>query len=71
MVTTKLKQESKAVYLTQLALFVKLLPEIKDDLIRMKEITNGLRLNASQLSDGESFRSSNASAISKTIPHFP
>lgn len=52
MVTNKLKEESKAVYLTQLATFVKLLPDIKGDLNRMKDITNGLRANASQLSDG-------------------
>lgn len=52
-VSNKLKEESKAVYLTQLAVFVKLLPEIKGDLFRMKEITNGLRSNASQLSDGK------------------
>lgn len=51
-VTTKLKEESKAVYLTQLATFVELLPHIKGDLNRMKDITNGLRANASQLSDG-------------------
>lgn len=51
-VTNKLKEESKAVYLTQLATFVELLPHIKRDLNRMKDITNGLRANASQLSDG-------------------
>lgn len=51
-VTNKLKEESKAVYLTQLATFVALLPHIKADLNRMKDITNGLRANASQLSDG-------------------
>lgn len=39
-------------YLTQLATFVELLPHIKGDLNRMKDITNGLRANASQLSDG-------------------
>lgn len=50
--TDKLKEESKAMYLTQLATFVDLLPEIRGDLIRMKDITNGLRSNASQLSDG-------------------
>lgn len=52
MVITQLKEKSKAVSLTQLATFVENLPQIERDLHRMKEITAGLRVNASQLSDG-------------------
>lgn len=52
MVITQLKEKSKAVSLTQLATFVDTLPQIENDLQRMKEITSGLRVNASQLSDG-------------------
>lgn len=51
-VITQLKEKSKAVSLTQLATFVETLPQIEQDLHRMKEITNGLRVNATQLSDG-------------------
>lgn len=39
--------------MTQLATFVETLPQIEKDLNRMKEITGGLRVNASQLSDGK------------------
>lgn len=53
MVITQLKEKSKAVSLTQLATFVETLPQIEKDLNRMKEITGGLRVNASQLSDGK------------------
>lgn len=52
-VITQLKEKSKAVSLTQLATFVETLPQIEKDLNRMKEITGGLRVNASQLSDGK------------------
>lgn len=55
MVITQLKEKSKAVSLTQLATFVETLPQIEKDLHRMKEITGGLRVNASQLSDGMEF----------------
>ncbi|XP_055325440.1 prominin-like protein isoform X1 [Sitodiplosis mosellana] len=51
-VITQLKEKSKAVSLTQLATFVETLPQIEQDLHRMKEITGQLRVNASQLSDG-------------------
>lgn len=54
-VITQLKEKSKAVSLTQLATFVETLPQIEKDLHRMKEITGGLRVNASQLSDGMEF----------------
>lgn len=50
---TQLKEKSKAVSLTQLATFVETLPQIEKDLNRMKDITGGLRVNASQLSDGK------------------
>ena len=56
MVITQLKEKSKAVSLTQLATFVETLPQIEKDLNRMKEITGGLRVNASQLSDGKQKR---------------
>lgn len=48
----RLEERSQAISLTQLTLFVNALPQMQNDLIRMKEITNGLRVNASQLSDG-------------------
>lgn len=51
-VITQLKEKSKAVSLSQLATFVDTLPQIERDLHRMKEITSSLRVNASQLSDG-------------------
>lgn len=51
-VITELNEKSKAISLTQLAAFVDTLPRIERDLYRMKEITSGLRVNASQLSDG-------------------
>lgn len=51
-VIDRLEEQSKAISLTQLAVFVETLPKMKTDLSRMKEITNGLRVNASQLSDG-------------------
>lgn len=51
-VITQLKEKSKAVSLTQLATFVETLPQIEQDLNRMKVITGNLRVNASQLSDG-------------------
>lgn len=44
--------KSKAVSLIQLGNFVNALPELKNDLTRIKQITVGLRVNASQLSDG-------------------
>lgn len=52
-VIIQLKEKSKAVSLTQLATFVETLPQIEKDLHRMKDITNGLQVNASQLSDGK------------------
>lgn len=48
----RLEERTKAVSVTQLATFVKALPMMKDDLNRMRVITEGLRINASQLSDG-------------------
>lgn len=51
-VVNKLDTESKAVSLTKLTNFVEALPDIVVNLVRMKDITNGLRVNASQLNDG-------------------
>lgn len=47
-----LKEKSKAVSFRHLNEFVDHLPKIEKDLKRMKHITNELRVNASQLSDG-------------------
>lgn len=63
-VIDRLEEKSKAISLTQLVAFGKTLPRMKEDLARMKEITNGLRVNASQLSDGECGRQWNAIRIS-------
>lgn len=52
-VIDQLEEKSKAVSLTQLAAFVVALPAIRRDMIRMQDITNDLRINASQLNDGE------------------
>jgi prominin 1 len=54
-VVDKLEETSKAVSLKKLTTFAQTLPTIKSDLMRMKIITNDLRVNASQLSDGSSF----------------
>lgn len=51
-VINQLEVTSQAVSLTQVANFAESLDETKIDLERMKTITNGLRVNASQLSDG-------------------
>lgn len=51
-VINQLEVKSNAVSLTQVANFADSLVQIKEDLNRMKSITNGLRVNASQLSDG-------------------
>lgn len=51
-VIDRLEEESKAISVTKLSMFVTALPQMKEDLQRMKYITNGLRINASQLSDG-------------------
>lgn len=53
MVINKLESESNAYSLTQVANFADSLGQIKIDLNQMRIITNGLRLNASQLSDGK------------------
>lgn len=52
MVINQLEDESKAHSLTQVADFAESLDQIKRDFNRMQVITNGLRVNASQLSDG-------------------
>lgn len=52
LVITELETKSKAYSLTQVSNFADNLDAIKDDLARMRTITNELRLNASQLSDG-------------------
>ncbi|XP_055382529.1 prominin-like protein isoform X2 [Condylostylus longicornis] len=51
-VINELEETSRAVSLTHLTAFVKTFPEIQSNLERMKTITNELRVNASQLSDG-------------------
>ncbi|KAG4077541.1 hypothetical protein HA402_002968 [Bradysia odoriphaga] len=51
-VIDELEIRSKAHSLTQVANFANSIPQIKIDLNRMRVITNNLRLNASQLSDG-------------------
>ncbi|XP_037044622.1 prominin-like protein isoform X5 [Bradysia coprophila] len=51
-VIDELEIRSKAHSLTQVANFANSIPQIKKDLNRMRDITNNLRLNASQLSDG-------------------
>lgn len=51
-VINKLKEQSKADSLYQLAEFADSLPHVEKDLRRIKAITNGLRNNATQLSDG-------------------
>ncbi len=55
-VINELEVASKAQSLTQVANFADNLGQIQEDLARMRTITNNLRLNASQLSDGN-FRS--------------
>lgn len=52
MVINELEVKSNAVSLTQVANFADSLAQIKTDLNRMNNITSGLRVNASQLSDG-------------------
>lgn len=52
-VIDEFEETSNAISLIQLANFVDSLPLIRNNLNRMKEITNGLRVNASQLSDGK------------------
>ncbi|GAB0098286.1 prominin-like protein [Sergentomyia squamirostris] len=48
----RLDEASNAISLTQLNDFVQTLPQVKKNLERLKELTNTLRTNASQLSDG-------------------
>lgn len=52
-VVKQLEDTSKAVKLKQLNTFVEKLPQIQNDLERMKILTSVMRTNASQLNDGE------------------
>ncbi|XP_059619973.1 prominin-like protein isoform X4 [Phlebotomus argentipes] len=52
MTMTRLDEASNATSLTQLNNFVQTLPQVKRNLERLKELTNDLRANASQLNDG-------------------
>lgn len=48
-----LKNESKAISLTELADFLLTLPKIEATLSNMQQTTSALRTNATQLSDGK------------------
>lgn len=52
-VIKQLEDTSKAVKLKQLNTFVEKLPQITDDLKKMKDLTGNMRANASQLEDGK------------------
>ncbi|XP_055688743.1 prominin-like protein isoform X2 [Lutzomyia longipalpis] len=49
---TRLDEASNAISLTQLNDFVQTLPQVRGNLERLKDLTNDLRTNASQLNDG-------------------
>ena len=51
-----LKDKSEADSFRDLDTFVNNLPEVQKKLVQMKEITNELRVKASQLSDGKLFK---------------
>lgn len=51
-VVDKFDEASKGISLKKLHEFVSVLPDIENDLTRLKLLTNQLRVNASQLNDG-------------------
>lgn len=51
-VIERFNNESQTISFVQLNAFVKTLPQIQSDLVKMKEQTNVLRVKASQLNDG-------------------
>lgn len=54
-IITQLEQKSMAVSVGYLSDFLLKLPDLKAKLLKMKTITNDLRVHASQLSDGKRF----------------